>query len=389
MLSKEFTYIINSTKDWPPSRRPNPPFGPTAIEILRSCPLRACFDASPGYTRRITSPARIGMAFHETLESLYEYPLPEESELAAAETIERFEQRIRQQEAESANNPREAHIPYDVSRADRALDSLLMEMDRITSSGIVGTQITNKETVSATNKVSTWEDDEIQFPVEVEIPVQSLDGLFRGRVDVAEKTRDGTVLYDYKSALRDDLPERYERQLQLYAFLWNDTRGEWPQGAFVLYPLTNNSHRVNVDPVICEEVALESKTIVENVERQKNYTSLATPGDVCKVCDYRPWCSPFWSWQASESKRSIVLERSYLGFSGNISQLKLDNFFWHITIDWAFGPVNLIAPLERFPHLKKANVGHEVRILDTPLGGLRHAPTAKVNDYSEIFLLEE
>ena len=79
---------------------------------------------------------------------------------------------------------------------------------------------------------------------EVEIPVRDLKGLFYGRIDYAEHTPDGVILYAYKSALRDDLPERYERQLQLYAAMWHSTRGSWPIQAFVLYPLTGATHEV-------------------------------------------------------------------------------------------------------------------------------------------------
>src|SRR5687768_7050700 len=60
----KFDYAVRPSKSWPPSGRPEPPFGPGALEILRSCALRGCFDVSPGYERRIGFAARIGTAYH-------------------------------------------------------------------------------------------------------------------------------------------------------------------------------------------------------------------------------------------------------------------------------------------------------------------------------------
>lgn len=66
-------------------------------------------------------------------------------------------------------------------------------------------------------------------------------------------------LIDYKSALRADLPERYERQLQLYALLWHETFGEWPAEAYIVYPFTGATHKVAVDPAICLQVGHEAR----------------------------------------------------------------------------------------------------------------------------------
>lgn len=78
--------------------------------------------------------------------------------------------------------------------------------------------------------------DSDSVPMEVEVPVRSKDGLFQGRIDRVEHTSDGTVIYDFKSALRDDLPSRYQRQIQLYSLMWHETRGDWPISGFVADP---------------------------------------------------------------------------------------------------------------------------------------------------------
>lgn len=63
-----FGWTIIERQSWPPSSRPQPPFGPTTVEIVRSCPLRGCFEASSGYERRQDFSARIGAAFHRTIQ---------------------------------------------------------------------------------------------------------------------------------------------------------------------------------------------------------------------------------------------------------------------------------------------------------------------------------
>ena len=47
-----FNWLINESSLWPPRGRPEAPFGPTAIEIMRSCTLRIYFEYSKGYERR-------------------------------------------------------------------------------------------------------------------------------------------------------------------------------------------------------------------------------------------------------------------------------------------------------------------------------------------------
>src|SRR5207245_5848574 len=118
----------------------------------------------------------------------------------------------------------------------------------------------------------------------------------------------GARIIDYKSALRFDLPERYERQVQLYALMWHDTRGEWAAEAQVVYPLVPFVHNVVIDEATCRKVALESAELVDALHVSPAMESLASPGDVCQVCEFRPWCKPFWGWQAAEPSHSNALE---------------------------------------------------------------------------------
>jgi hypothetical protein len=198
----------------------------------------------------------------------------------------------------------------------------------------------------------------------------------------------GVRLLDYKSALRDDLPERYERQLQLYALLWQETRGEWPVEAVVIYPFTNTSYNVSIDPIVCQQVEGEARSIIARLQKALAAEQLATPGDVCQVCEFRPWCKPFWHWLASERSHLKALEQAIFGFEGEIINIEIIDYYWKLQVRWRNCLVRIVAPVERFPQLKNALVGMHLRALDIRLRGQPYQPQATVSDLSEIFLLQ-
>jgi hypothetical protein len=67
---------------------------------MRSCSLRVCFETSKGYERRTAYAARIGSAFHQTLQSLAERPITSSipSEVVD-EALRRFREMLALQEA--------------------------------------------------------------------------------------------------------------------------------------------------------------------------------------------------------------------------------------------------------------------------------------------------
>jgi CRISPR/Cas system-associated exonuclease Cas4 (RecB family) len=243
-----------------------------------------------------------------------------------------------------------------------------------------------------TTAMNSFRLPEMQNPSEgsimVEVLVQSHDGLLAGRVDYAERLPTGIRLLDYKTGLRDDLLEQYERQLQLYALLWYETFGEWPAEAAVVYPLTGTMHKVSVDPVLCQRVANEARLLIKQLQEDIPAEQLAAPGEVCTVCEFRPWCKPFWTWQAKHPNLSTALQYAILGFEGEIITLESKDYYWKLLVKWRDAEVRIVAPQERFPQLKKAYPGMRIRALDMRLQGQRYRPHAIVTESSEIFLIE-
>ncbi len=297
-----FDYTLSVRYSWPPTGRPEPPYGPTAIEVMRSCPLRSCFDVSPGYERRLGVAARIGTALHKTLQSLSEQPIHERSmEIIAEEAMRRFYAELEAQKAQSAEHLREAPLQWDSIRINRALEAVMAEAIRrygsLQSHGQVKSG--NKNITSQPN-LARKSRELAQVPLELpacEVTVQSKDLVFRGRIDRVELISEGIQLVDYKSAYRDDLPERYARQIQLYAYLWYETTGEWPVEGQVFYPMKGTFYQVPIEEDICRQVVAEAVALIHELEENKRAYEIGMPGDICKVCEYRPWCRPFWNWQ--------------------------------------------------------------------------------------------
>lgn len=392
-----FSWTIDEASTWPPNARPKPPFGPTSLEVVRSCPLRACFQVSEGYERRMDFAGRVGTAFHITLQSLSEHPPGGNSEIEVAEEARhRFQAELEKQEKARAARPRERGLPRDEARVSRAAEAVIIEAQRsvrtaprIRQEGATGgAPFTGSLRIDGGIGEPLPSEGTKDETVEVEVPVASTDGLFRGRVDRAEHLQEGTRLVDYKSSVRDDLPGRYQRQLQLYSLMWHDTRGEWPVEGEVVYPLTSSAHRISVDPNSSQAVADEYRALISWLRQEPSVDNLAIPGDTCKVCEFRPWCRPFWRWQAAERNHAAALERAFLGFEGSISSIEVMDHYWKLMIYWRNIQVRVVAPVERFPQLKEASVDTRVRCLEMRLHGQRFQPQATVTEYSEIFLVQ-
>ncbi len=133
----------------------------------------------------------------------------------------------------------------------------------------------------------------------VERWLSSIDGSIRGRPDRVESDGVSITVVDLKTSSiePDEIPLAYQRQLQLYAWLWHEDTAEWPdRGEIELLDGTRLS--VDVSQAVCGEVARAAiEALVrfnELVEAQADFLALATPGlDQCRFCPYRGGCYRF------------------------------------------------------------------------------------------------
>lgn len=368
-----FSWRIDARLDWPPRGRPHRPYGPTTVEIARSCPTRAAFAASPRYERRLGSAARVGLAMHSTLESLVSQPIAATA-LAdiASEAQHRFDEMLEAQKAQAQARARERDQPFDLSRAEAAAEAVVAEAIRI-------------------SRVGDWlskpaPDPRSPVSIEVEVPVRSRDGMLGGVVDRAERDERGLHLTDYKSAGRDELPDRYRRQLQLYAYLWHETRDEWPTSGRVVYSAVGKAHPVDVEPEACLAVADEARHLLEAIE-DVNTDPVAQPGEVCGVCEYRPWCAPFWQFVGAGGLVER-LDRGGFGIEGTVTAVDDDAGDIRLSMDWAGTPLTFLLQGNRFAHARNLRRGDSVRLLDVRLRGLRSRPTLFVTAFTELFVVD-
>lgn len=381
-----FDWTIHEADTWPPANRLKPPYGPTMLEIMRSCPLRTCFEASAvRYERRLSFSGRVGTAFHNTMEWLMHSDFTDRTPSeVATDARNQFEKEMRYHITEADARPREQGLARDEERVNRAAEAVISEALRIAqhpslhSPALRRVQYVVDDMSSEHGKIGD---------TEVEVSVHSHDGLFRGRIDRVEHRKTGIHIVDYKSALRDELPERYARQVQLYAKLFQETRDDWPMTAEVVYPLANRSFPVSIDPELCGDVAIEAQEMVKRLEQTTSVEELAQPGEVCKICEFRPWCKPFWDWQAQESNYGIALQRACVGIQCTIQTIQKIDYHWRVELKWRDTIVTLIAPIERFPHLNDASIGTVVRLLEISLQGVRHRPRVVISPASELFVV--
>ncbi len=188
------------------------------------------------------------------------------------EARRRFLKELEIQEEQRAKRPRERGLPRDEARVSLAVEKVMAEALRLIRTGAIAYTEVNPGATRAAHTFIGERDESIvesqqMLLVEVEVAVKSRDGLLYGRIDQAEHRPEGVHLLDYKSALRTDLLERYERQLQLYALLWYETRDEWPKSAEVVYLLSGSTYPISVEPEACQRVGSESNALISRLQK--------------------------------------------------------------------------------------------------------------------------
>jgi len=170
------------------------------------------------------------------------------------------------------------------------------------------------------------------------------------------------------------------------AYLWHETRDEWPTSGRVIYSAIGTSHPVDVDPEECLGVAEEARRLLEAVEAL-DADPTALPGDVCAACEYRPWCAPFWHWVGTGGLVER-LDRGGLGIEATVDSLRVDAGGIQLSLGWGGTPVSVVLGLDRFAHATSLRQGDRVRLLDVRLRGLRSRPTLFPTPFTELFIVD-
>lgn len=378
-MSKAFSWTVQPD-DWPPVAEVRPPYSLTRVEVARSCPLRVVFEASRQYEPLTSFDARIGTAMHNTLEHFARHPLSSNDPAVLTRVKDQFMRDLEMQRQEAAARPRERTLPENQERIDAALQAVL----RAVKAGEVAAVGGGRSGKEAERVV-----EEAGRTIWVERQVRSKDGQFLGRVDQAVKDGESLTLYDFKSSMHATAQERYSRQVQMYTEMWEATTGERPTRGVLVYPMLGKEFTIDTSRAATEDTLESSYEAVKPFAEYPTPDSLARPGDVCKVCSFKPWCQPFWNW-TSEGSLPTCQERSVFGFQGELKEVGRYKEYLMLKVAWHPRSIGtLLIPWGMQPHAQALVAGQVIRVTNCRMVGQGTSPRAMWQSAAELFVMAE
>lgn len=366
---------------WPPRSPSITRFGATSVEVARSCALRISFQRDSRFPDKTDPSASIGTAIHAAVEatSSEDYALLDGLKERYA-YLENIFSKVLFTEIEKASSSFRNSDPHDleetIARYRRALISISRDTPTVP--------------VQKTNAFPSIHQGELpsEWNLLREIEVRDTESGLVGRIDRIEKTHQGLVITDFKATGRTDVPRRYANQVKLYAALWQHRYGSWPVAGQLRYLLSNMTHHIAVDPQECLELLEYARSIPALYVENPPASTLATPGDNCKVCGYRPWCEPFWRLrQHQDASSGLISELADVGITGTVQYSTHSADEIRLRIRWANRFAMVIAPRQQFPHAEQMKEGDTLRILDASVTGQSTQPTIRLGQRSELFFL--
>src|ERR1043166_3852144 len=140
-----------------------------------------------------------------------------------------------------------------------------------------------------------------------EIGVSSGDGFVKGRIDAVTIHDGALTISDYKTGailLEDSgvtqIKPEYEAQLKLYAAVYHETYGRWPDRLLLLnlqgkdFEVTFSREEFNLLLARAKEAFEKTNNRIQVALQNENTASLANPSPaVCRFCPLRPGCKPY------------------------------------------------------------------------------------------------
>lgn len=273
------------------------PLSPSGYQTLLACGLRYVWEEAREPPRLPGSPAaRLGGAVHDLLARAGRGAVPpDDSQVRQAwrETVEAVEGRMRQSWLERPFVPLRSRVRH-------------YEETRVAAVRLA---------VAIARRSESRPGGRGQGGLPPEARLTSADGTVSGRIDIALWTPDGVVIRDYKTGgVLDDAEDGeqeikvgYQLQLKMYAALHADARGEWPVG-LELMTLAGEITPVPFTQAECVALFDEARSRAADLWRcvgevrvgRAALTALATPGEACRWCRYRPVCPAYRPWTESQ-----------------------------------------------------------------------------------------
>lgn len=199
---------------------------------------------------------------------------------------------------------------YLLAKQEKALVDRGFEFYKPLSENVPGYTIKKlqvKSLLKSRGKTNIQENKKTSTSILTEKWLEAKDSLIGGYTDIIFNRNDYIKLSDFKSGgvflEEGEIKEEYEDQLKLYAYLYSQVFGKYPDQLSII-DLEKKEYLVTFTPQGCEALADKAKealskinSLIEKNERR----ALAKPTwDHCKSCLYRPACSFYWQLPLSE-----------------------------------------------------------------------------------------
>jgi len=165
-----------------------------------------------------------------------------------------------------------------------------------------------KSQLERQNKVETQRDRKTDISILAEQWLEAQDALIAGYADMIINLNGYTKLSDFKSGQilleEGGVKEEYENQLKLYAYLYNETFGKYPDELSII-DLENKEYSITFTVQECEKLAGRAREAlfeINNLIKNDKLEKLAKPDpENCQSCLYRPACNFYWSFSLPET----------------------------------------------------------------------------------------
>lgn len=276
-----------------------------------------------------------------------------------------FDKRVKAQHEAAQSNPRTRSFAWPNAHVD-VLKERLIEFGRKWYESL-----NSSVAIPRTRPASDFEEE-----------LKTSDGKLIGKIDRVDRKSDGVVLVDYKSASApdDEALASAEEQLAFYAYLWWRHNGAWPRYTIAQFVAVDRTVVEETDVERCLDIGRKIEEYADSLDlvNQLPATKVASPGEACRYCAYKPWCKPYWD------SNPDIRE----GIAGIVESVHRGTNATMITL---VGSVrsDVRYPDALFPQLANIDTGKRVRVLSPEVGGTGDRFSLTLREYSEVFIVED
>ena len=268
---------------------------PSTYAALLKCPLRACLASDREQPAPILSGpvAQIGTITHELLE------LASKGDVLESEMESKWSALVAEKETELKENVATVWMVPLCETAFRFTERSHLAVSHARKVA--------RETASTRQEETGGFRRACNPSIKAEEWMVTPDGKIGGQIDCLVETPEGVIIRDFKTGAifekKDEqsgealeLKEDYKLQLQLYAGIYFENKGQWPKALEVI-PMSGKTETIAVVPEECETLLRDAKAKLDKINEllaaaDAKTLAMPTPSS-CKYCGFRPTCDSY------------------------------------------------------------------------------------------------